>query len=327
MNPLERAKARVANRALKVALPEGTDARVLAAARALTTAIPTLEPIVLGNEEDVRSRCEALQIPLDGIRICDPATDPSSERLAQAYCDQRPDTSRAIANRLARKPMYHAGLMLRTGAADAMVAGVTCPTARVIEAAMLTVGLQPRIKIPSSFFIMIMPGGRQCLIFSDCAVNIEPNVEELAAIGIASAHSCANLLGEEPRTAFLSFSTHGSAQHPLAVKMRQAAAQAQALCPQFIFEGELQADAALVPRIAALKAKTPGGIAGNANVLVFPDLSSANISYKLVQHLAGAVALGPFLQGFAAPVSDLSRGATVQDVVDTAIITASSAVK
>lgn len=215
--------------------------------------------------------------------------------------------------------------MLKQGRVQAMIAGVTCPTARVIEASLLTVGLEPGIVAPSSFFIMQPKGEGAPLVFTDCAVNIDPNVEELASIGVAAAKSCVELLGIEPRVAFLSFSTHGSAAHPLADKMRKAAARAKDLCPQYHFDGELQADAALIPRIAASKLRTSSTVAGQANVLVFPDLNAANIGYKLVQHLGGYNALGPFLQGFAAPVSDLSRGASVQDIVDTAILTASRA--
>jgi phosphate acetyltransferase len=205
-----------------------------------------------------------------------------------------------------------------------MVAGVTSPTARVIEAAMLTVGLQPDVAAPSSFFILQFPD--RALVFADCAVNIAPDVETLAAIGIASAGSCKSMLGIEPRVAFLSFSTHGSANHDLARRMRDATERAQALRPDISFDGELQADAALTERVAALKVSRESAVAGRSNVLVFPDLNAANIGYKLVQHLGGAKALGPFLQGFASPVSDLSRGATVDDIVETAILTAARAI-
>ncbi|MEQ1753195.1 MAG: phosphotransacetylase [Micropepsaceae bacterium] len=326
MHPLDRAKARIKGKDLRIVFPEGADERVLRAAFRLATEYPGIHPALVGDPQALSALAAADHISMRGIQVIDPATFEGVEALAQLYRRNRPDTSMAIARRFARKPMFCAGLLLKQGWADAMVAGVNCPTARVVEAALLTVGLQPGVTVPSSFFIMILKDRSDYFIFSDCAVNVDPGVDDLAAIGVASARSYVELVGEDPRTAFLSFSTHGSAQHPQARKTRDAAELAHALCPQYKFDGELQADAALVERVAAAKVKGNSAVAGRANVLVFPDLNAANIGCKLVQHLGGAMALGPFLQGFAAPVSDLSRGATVQDIVDTAIITASRAV-
>lgn len=316
-HPLHRARARLEGRHVRIVFPEGDDARIRAAAQELVRTVPGTQAILLAKPDQ--------EPPTAGLRFIDPENAEAAEDLANLYVSSRPATALGVARRFVRKPMYHAGLMLKAGLADCMVAGVSCPTARVIEAAMLTIGLADGVAVPSSFFLMLPhPSlGRGPTLFADCAVNVSPTMEELAAIGIASAHSWHRLMGTQPLTAFLSFSTQGSASHQAASTVREAAAMAAAQCPAFHFQGELQADAALNPRIAGLKIREPGPVPGHANVLVFPDLGAANIGYKLVQELGGATALGPFLQGFARPVSDLSRGATVQDIVETSIITAS----
>lgn len=322
---VERARTSCAGRPLTIVFPEGDDERICGAAARVLASCPDMSVRLIGKET---ARHTALRdaYPADRLQVIDPDSNDKAEELAAAYASGRPDNAATLARRFVRKPMYLSGLMLKTGRADAMVAGVTCPTARVIEAAMLTVGLADGVSVPSSYFMM-HPGGFATgpVLFSDCAVNISPSSEDLASIAVASARSWETLMGSEPRVAFLSFSTHGSANHAEARKVREAADLAARLCPHYRFDGELQADAALNPRVAALKAKGQGGVAGQANVLVFPDLNAANIGYKLVQQLGGATAIGPFLQGFAAPVSDLSRGATVDEIAATAIVTASLA--
>ena len=304
-------------------LPEGREERILQAARRLQDT-SVAEVIVLGSPEDVTRAAARAGIALDGIRTIDPEHSDRLETFAERYLAVRPGANVKVTHRLMRKPLFYAGMMVKTGDADAMIAGVASPSARVIEAGLMTVGLAPDISTPSSFVLMIVPeiDGQvdKPFIYADCAVNVDPGPQELADIALASAVSYTRLFREEPRVALLSFSTKGSARHARVEKVTRALQIAKERAPGLAIDGELQVDSALVARVAAKKVKSESPVAGQANVLIFPDLDAGNIAYKLTQYMAGAKAIGPVLQGFARPISDLSRGASIDDIIATAAI-------
>ncbi len=317
---LERLRERAARCKARIVLPEGEDPRVLqAAAEAHRTGLCL--PSVVGDPLRVSAVAKSLELGID-FPILAPQDDPRLpeyvDRLGRRLEARGSDPTQAEG--LARDPLFYGCLRVAAGSSDGAVMGAVATTADTLRSALRVVGVRPGLRTVSSCFLMALPDGRS-LIYTDCGVVPHPSPEQLADIAEAGAGSCRLLLEEEPRVAFLSFSTLGSARHPRVKRVRQALEILHRRDLDFEADGELQADAALVAEVAARKA--PGSaVAGQANVLVFPDLDSGNIAYKLTERLAGARAVGPLIQGLAKPIHDVSRGCSSEDILDTMAVAA-----
>ena len=332
MRLLDEIMQRAKNNLKRIVLPEGTEIRTLKAAD-IILGEKAAKLILIGNAEEIHRIAVENELKNIGeATIVDPETYPEMKKYSDLLFDIRKSKGMTPeeAEKLAKDPLYLACLMIKNGDADGELAGAQNTTGNVLRPAFQIVKTKPGIKIVSGALLMFTPaeeyGEKGLFVFADCAVNPNPNAEELASIAVSTAETAKQIAGFEPKVAMLSFSTKGSAQHELVDKVVEATRIAKEMAPGLMIDGEMQADAALVETVG--KSKAPGSpVAGEANVLVFPDLQSGNIAYKLVERLSGAKAIGPVLQGIAAPINDLSRGCSVEDIVRMITITANQAIK
>ncbi len=326
MTLLDTFKEKAKENKRRIVLPEGNELRTMKGA-VLAAEQGLAEPILLGSEAEIRALANTEGILLDGVTVVDIASSAYLDEFAEFFYELRKHKGMTPekAAQTVRNPLYFGNLMLMKGMADGLLAGADNTTGDVLRAALHTVKTKKGINTVSGAFVMILPddtfGDNGVFIFGDCAVNPDPDAQQLADIAISCAETKQSLIGGEANVAMLSFSTKGSASHANVDKVIAALDLVKEKRPDLLVDGELQLDAAVVPSVAAKKAPD-SDVAGKANVLVFPDLQSGNIGYKLVQRFAGASAIGPILQGMAKPVNDLSRGCSVQDVVDMIAITA-----
>ena len=330
MDILEKMRQRAKENPQRIVLPEGDELRTLEAANQLLKE-ELAKIILIGNPEVINQMAKEKGYEyISKAIIVDPETNENMPTYAELLYNLRKSKGMTIeeATELAKNPLYLGCLMIKNGDADGELAGARNTTGNTIRPAFQILKTKPGVSVVSGAFLMLTPatqlGENGFLVFADCAVNPCPTAEELAQIAVSTAETARILGGFNPRVAMLSFSTKGSAKHELVDKVTKATELAKELAPDLMIDGELQADAALIASVGALKAPN-SKVAGKANVLVFPDLQAGNIGYKLVERFSGAQAIGPILQGIAAPVNDLSRGCSVDDIVKMVIITANQA--
>jgi len=332
MELLEKMMARAKANLQRIVLPEGTEIRTLKAADIILKD-KAAKIILIGNNDEIKKLASENNLSyISEATIVDPESDPKMGEYTNLLFELRKSKGLTMedATKLAKDPLYLGCLMIKNGDADGELAGAQNTTGNVLRPAFQIVKTLPGIQVVSGALLLFTPtpqyGENGLLLFADCAVNPNPTAAELAQIAVCTAQTAKSICGFEPRVAMLSFSSKGSAKHEFVDKVVEATRIAQEMEPSLLIDGELQADAALVPSVG--QSKAPGSkIAGQANVLVFPDLQSGNIGYKMVERFSGAQAVGPILQGMAAPINDLSRGCSVDDIVQMIAITANQAIK
>lgn len=328
MDLLEKIKQNASKLNKRIVLPEGNEPRTLKAA-AIILKEKIAQLILLGNPIEVQQQAKALNVDIGGATVIDPKTDARRDAYADLMVELRKSKglTKTEALNLLNDPLYFGPMMIKSGDADGELAGAINATGDVLRPAFQFVKTLPGCSVVSGAFLMFVNekfGHDGIMVFADCAVMPDPTAQQLAEIAVSSAQTAKAIVGLEPRVAMLSFSTKGSAKHPMADKVIEATKIAQQMAPGLLIDGEMQLDAAIIEEVGKLKAPE-SKVAGKANVLVFPSLEAGNIGYKLVQRLAGAEAIGPVLQGMAAPINDLSRGCSVTDIVNMVAVTANQA--